>query len=90
MSIRDVLDHRMICELEAHGDIETLARALRNVVKVTDDATSAAQAASRHSEDYVPTAIRKGDIYQAMDKALRGEELSRLAKPAPLLGEPPF
>lgn len=67
-----VMNERVINELEASGDIATLAAALRNLIVVTDHATSGAQAAANARQEYVPTTLYKDDLYRAMDAALRG------------------
>lgn len=41
-----VMNWRTIAELEAAGDVKTLADALRNLITVTDHATTAAQGAA--------------------------------------------
>jgi hypothetical protein len=68
-----VMNWRTVAELEAAGDVKTLADALRNLITVTDHATNAAQAAANARQEYVPTTLHKDDLYAAMDAALRGE-----------------
>jgi hypothetical protein len=78
---RRTMTWRVINELEAGGDIATLAAALRNLILITDHATSGAQAAANARQEYVPTILYKDDLYQAMDTALRGEPYDPYARP---------
>lgn len=71
--VHRTLDWATVAELEKACDIDTLANALRNIITLTDDATHAAQAASRARQEYVPTVVFKDGIYRAMDTALAGE-----------------
>jgi hypothetical protein len=74
MSERRVLDMKAINDLHALGDIDTLAQALRNIIVVTDDATTSAQAAARARQEYVPTTLGKDTLYRALDAALNADE----------------
>lgn len=67
---RRALDEATINELESAGDIAALARALRNVIVITDEATRSAMAAARERQEYVPTTLLKDSIYRALDAAL--------------------
>jgi hypothetical protein len=66
---RRTMDENEINRLEQSGDTATLARALRNLIVVTDDATRGAQAAAHERQEYVPTTLHKDDIYRALDVA---------------------
>lgn len=68
-----VMNWRTVAELEAAGDAKTLAEALRNLITITDHATSGAQSAANARQEYVPTTLHKDDLYRAMDTALTGE-----------------
>lgn len=70
---RPVMDEKTIDQLAKDGDASRLAQALRNIIKCTDEATHAAQAAANARQEYVPTVVYKDALYQAMDTALRDE-----------------
>lgn len=70
---RKTMDWHAIGDLEAAGDVKTLADALRNLITITDKATTSAQAAANARQEYVPTTLCKDELYRAMDTALRGE-----------------
>lgn len=73
MSEKRIMDLHAINALHAAGDIDTLAQALRNIITVTDEATSSAQAAARQMQEYVPTTLGKDSIYRALDAAFDAE-----------------
>jgi hypothetical protein len=80
---RQVMDERQIIALHEAGDIDTLAAALRNVIRCTDHATRGAQEQARQMEEWVPVVLDKGEIYRALDHALAADPANRLVSDDP-------